>query len=93
MNEAEEVLPASALYCDLAEAHLLLGRLEVAGGYARHATLQKDQPSERAFYLASESYLLEGTERSRAYAQKYAAEFSTPTSPEFIALRKELHVS
>ena len=92
MNEAGEVLPTPTLYRDLADAHLLLKKFAIAGGYARHATLQND-PTERAFYLASESYLLEGSESSRAFALKYAAQCSTPKSPELIALRRELNIS
>jgi hypothetical protein len=92
MSQAEQVLPTSTLYCDLAEANLLLKQFAVAGGYARHATLEKDRQSERAFYLAAESYLLEDTDDSRAVAKKYAQQFSTPTLPEFVALRKELHI-
>ena len=91
MKEAEEVLPTPALYCDIAEAYLLLKEFNHASGYARHATLQNDT-NERAFYLASESYLLEGSDSSLAFAKKYAAQFSTPKSSEFIALRKELQV-
>lgn len=90
MKEAEGILPTSMLYCDLSEAHLLLKQFAVAGGYARHATLQKDEQNERAFYLAAESYLLENKDPSRAFAERYAAEFISPTLPEFIALRKEL---
>ncbi|HEX4773303.1 MAG TPA: tetratricopeptide repeat protein [Bryobacteraceae bacterium] len=92
MQEAEDVLPTSTLYCDLAEAHLLLKKFEAAGGYARHATLEKEHPSERAFYLAAESYLMQGTPTSHAFAQTYASQFPAPTLPEFIALRAELQV-
>lgn len=92
MQEAEEVLPTSTLYCDLAEAHLLLKKFEAAGGYARHATLDKENPNERAFYLAAESYLLENTPTSRVFAQTYASQFKTAALPEFIALRAELQI-
>jgi tetratricopeptide (TPR) repeat protein len=91
MKEAEEVLPTPTLYCDLAEANLLLRNFKVAGGWARHATLE-NQPMERAFYLASESYLLENTKDSHALAVQYASRFDQPTLPEFIALREELHL-
>ncbi len=92
MNEAAGVPPTQTLYCDLAYAYLLLKQFEIASGYARHATLQNDS-TERAFYLAFESYLLEGTEYSRTFAKKYAAQFKTPKSPEFLALREELQIS
>ncbi len=93
MCEAEEVLPTTQLYCDLAESYMLLGEFRRAGGYARHATLQRDK-LERAFYLASESYFLsylhEGAEDSLRFAQKYAESYLTPTLPEFISLQSEL---
>lgn len=92
MKEAEKVLPGVTLYCDLAEAHLLLGDFQHAAGYARDAILQAKPPDERALYLASESLLLEGSPDSRALAEKYAAQLNTAALPEFVALREELHI-
>lgn len=91
MKEAEAVLPTTAIYCDLAEAHLLLGQFTLASGYARHATLQ-EQPPERAFYLAAESCWLQDSGDSRILAGKYVAQCVNPRSPEMIALSKELQV-
>jgi len=90
--EAARVLPTPTLYCDLADACLLLKDFKLASEYARHATLRNDV-AERALYLASESCLLEGSERYRAFAMKYAAQCRTPQFPEFIALRKQLNIS
>lgn len=92
MEEAEETLPNATLYLDLSEAHLLLKEFDKAGGYARHVTLQKNQPVERAFYLAAESYLLEDTAPARDFARRYAAQFEKPALSEFLALRSELGI-
>jgi hypothetical protein len=77
----EQSAPNYDLYCDLAEAYLLLKDFPAAQGYARHATLQKlsDTQSfadyERAYYLATESFYLQGTDASKALAVKYSSDF------------------
>ena len=77
----EQSAPNYDLYCDLAETYLLLKDFPAAQGYARHATLQKfsDTQSfadyERAYYLATESFYLQGTDASRALAVKYSSDF------------------
>jgi hypothetical protein len=92
--------PDAGLYCDIAEASLLLRDFDVAKAYARHATLQATPSSqsastvcrqlagepdyERAFYLATESCYLAG---DVAMAQKYLTRFGgTPTLDTFKAL-------
>jgi hypothetical protein len=90
MKEAEQVLPSITLYCDLAQAHLLLREFDKAQVYARDAILQDTEPNEYAIYLAAKSYLEERTETSLALARKYADRCSNPTYPDLVALRKEL---
>ncbi len=96
----EQFAPDAGLYCDIAEASLLLRDFDVAKAYARHATLQAtpssqsastvcrqlagDPDYERAFYLATESCYLAG---DVAMAQKYLSRFGgTPTLDAFKAL-------
>jgi predicted Zn-dependent protease len=93
LEECKELGPNCRLYCDLAEAYLLLGTLSSAQAYARHATLQSDS-NEYAYYIAAESYFLEGTTESIATASKYANSFAGPvTLEEFASLRRDLSIA
>ena len=90
----EQLAPDCGLYCDLAEAYLLLKEFSAAQGYARHATLRSSSQYERSYYLATESYLLQGTAESRTLAQTYAEDFKGEVSlEEFKAVRAELQVA
>jgi hypothetical protein len=94
MQMCELLSPTCDLFCDLAESFLLLKDFRRAQGYARHATLESkpDEPAyERAHYLATESYFLEGTDASKSWARKYAEAFKgTVRMEEFNSVRKEL---
>ena len=93
MLAAEELAPDCDLYCDLAEAYLLLKEFTEAQGYARHATLARHPDNERAYYLAAESYLLQQTSESRALAVQYARDYRGPvTMEEFKSIRAELGI-
>lgn len=100
MRLCEEFAPDAGLYCDIAEASLLLRDFGAAQAYARHATLQaspslqsasavsqhfeNDPNYERAFYLATESCYLGG---NTSLAQKYLDHFGRlPTLNAFKAL-------
>ena len=78
------------LYCDLAEAYLLMAKYKAAEGYARQATLL-DNSCERAFYLVSEICYLCATaatmERARSYASAYKGMTTTKT---FAGLKADL---
>ncbi len=90
MEQAEQILPTPSLYCDLAQAHILIRDLKSAQSYARDAILQDNDANEYAVYLAVESYWLEGTKDSLELAKQYAAKYSAPTLPEFKALRAKV---
>jgi tetratricopeptide (TPR) repeat protein len=101
MLKCEERNPSCGLYCDLAEAYLLLKDFQVAQGYARHATLEciptdkpeRDPCCERSYYLAAETFFLQGTEGSLEFAKKYSFEFQGPiTLEEFKGVRKDLGI-
>ena len=93
MLTCEQLAPCANLYCDLAESYLLLKEFPSAAGYARHAILESQPPSERAYYIAAESLLLENTDKSLRLARKYANEFpGTVTLEEFQAVRAELFI-
>jgi hypothetical protein len=100
MRLCEQYAPDAGLYCDIAEASLLLRDFRTAQAYARHATLQaspttqsaaevsrqfqNDPNYERAFYLATESFYLDG---KKSVAQKYLDQFGrAPTMDAFKAL-------
>jgi hypothetical protein len=100
MRQCEEFAPDAGLYCDIAEASLLLRDFPAAQAYARHATLQASPSSnppadvgrqlendpnyERAFYWITESCYLAG---NTALAQKYFDRFGhPPTLDAFKAL-------
>jgi hypothetical protein len=90
----EQLSPSADLYCDLAESYLLLKQFTTAQGYARHAILESNPPSERAYYLAVESFTLEDTSASIELARKYARDFSgTVKLPEFKLLLAKLGLS
>jgi hypothetical protein len=82
MRACEELSPSSELYCDLAESYLLLKQFTVAEGYARHAILESDPPSERAYYLAVESLWLQNTPPSMKMAREYLSDFNGPATLE-----------
>jgi hypothetical protein len=91
----EQRAPSADLYCDLAEAYLLLRDFAAAEGYARHATLQSNSDCERAYYIAAESFFLENTEISKALARKYAMDFrakGTVTLDEFKSVCADLDI-
>jgi len=93
MRECEDLVQDCDLYCDLAESHLLLKQFRQADGYARHATLRKKPDSERAYYLAIESLLLQGNLASRQRAIRYARDFQGDvTLDEFKYVLAELAV-
>jgi len=92
MLTCERLAPSCELYCDLAEAYLLLKDFTTAEGYARHARLESGGQLERAYYIAAESLLMQNTEVSCAQAKKYAGDFKSPTLNEFKALCEELHI-
>jgi len=94
MRTCEELSPNSDLYCDMAESYLLLKEFTAAEGYARHAVLESDPPSERAYYIAAESFWLEDSTRSKELARKYADDFKgTVKLEEFKTLRAELEAA
>lgn len=94
LKECEKIAPSCSLYCDLAEAYLLRKEFSVAEAYGRHATLDSDQQTEAAHYIAAESFFLENTEASRALAKKYAESFKRPVTLEkFKALRRDLGIA
>lgn len=99
MEECEQNAPSWGVYYDLAEAHLLLRQFTRAQGYARHAVLDSDPKNERecerAYYIAAESFFLQGdTEALRAKATKYAEGFKgTVTLEQFKSLRADLGIS
>jgi hypothetical protein len=91
MHTCEELSPTSELYCDLAESYLLLKQFTVAEGYARHAILESDPPSERAYYVAVESLWLQNTAASMKMARGYLNDFKGPaTLEELKALQAEM---
>jgi hypothetical protein len=91
MLTSEQLAPTCNLFCDLAEAYLLRKEFTEAQGYARHATLESNGSNERAYYIASECFFLEGSESSKAMAKKYAGKYKeTVTLDEFKSLREEL---
>ncbi len=99
MRMCEEVAPNCMLFCDLAEAYLLLKDFTKAGGYARHATLESSlhvderEYCEWAYYLAAETFLLQNTDESKALAKNYAEGFKGDiTLDEFRSVRAELNI-
>jgi hypothetical protein len=99
MRMCEEVAPKCPLFCDLAEAYLLLKDFTKAGGYARHATLESSlhaderEYCEWAYYLAAETFLLQNTDESKALAKNYAEGFKGDiTLDEFRSVRAELNI-
>jgi hypothetical protein len=75
----------------LAESYLLLKQFTVAEGYARHAILESDPPSERAYYVAVESLWLQNTAASMKMARGYLNDFKGPaTLEELKALQAEM---
>jgi hypothetical protein len=83
---------SGAVFCDLAEACLLLKDFDAAEGYARHAILDTNN-NERAYYLATESFFLQNTDGSREYARRYAEGFKGPvTLEEFKSVRADLGI-
>lgn len=94
MLTCEQLSPGADLYCDLAESYLLLKHFTTAEGYARHAILESQPASERACYIAVESFVLENTKNSLSLARKYASDFQgSVTLQEFEAVLAELGVS
>ncbi|HEY6343114.1 MAG TPA: hypothetical protein VIY49_16590 [Bryobacteraceae bacterium] len=94
MRACEELSPSSELYCDLAESYLLLKQFTVAEGYARHAILESDPPSERAYYLAVESLWLQNTPASKKMAKEYLSNFKRPPElEEFKSLQTEMAIT
>ena len=78
MQRCEEHSGGTAgLFCDLAEAKLLVGEFEAAEQYARQATLVEPD-DERGYYLAAEIGYLSGAseqlERAKTYASAYRGE-------------------
>ena len=93
MQACELLSPNGELFCDLAESYLLLKDFGKAQGYARHATLESKPDHERAYYLATEAFYLEGTPASEIRARKYAECFEgVVTMEEFKSLRKQLGI-
>jgi hypothetical protein len=93
MLTCEQLAPGCDLYCDLAESYLLLKEFVAAQGYARHATLKRSPDSERAYYLATESFFLQQTDASRVLAKKYAEDFKgTVKLEEFKSVRGDLGI-
>jgi hypothetical protein len=93
MLACERLAPSGDLFCDLAEAYLLLKDFTKAQGYARHATLESKPNHERAYYIATESFFLENTDTSKTLAKKYAADFEgTVTLDEFKSVRADLGI-
>ena len=99
MLTCEEHSPNCELYCDLAEAYLLLKDFGAAEGFARHAILQSGPTSasksdftfERACYLAAEASYLHNTDASLALARRYAMSYTgAVTLEEFKAVRIDL---
>jgi hypothetical protein len=89
----ERVAPSCQLFCDLAEAYLLLKDFTAAQGYGRHAILECSPPDERAYYIATESLLLQNTDDSKALARKYALDFKgAVTLDEFKFVRADLGI-
>jgi hypothetical protein len=89
LRTCEELSPTSELYCDLAECYLLLRDFTRAAGYARHAILESNVPSERAYYIAAESFLLNHSlDLAKTYAEKFPAD--AVKLDEFKSLRSEL---
>jgi hypothetical protein len=94
LRECEQLSPTCELYCDLAEAYLLQKQFKLAEGYGRHATLESDPRSEAAYYIAAESFFVQGTDESIAFAKKYAQGFTgTVTLEKFKSLRRDLGLS
>ncbi|MCU1284073.1 MAG: hypothetical protein JWO13_423 [Acidobacteriales bacterium] len=94
MLTCEQLAPSCGLYCDLAEAYLLLSDFGTAQGYARHATLeatQKEDPeNERAYYIATESFFLQGR---KDVATTYAEAFKgSVTLQQFKSVRTDLGI-
>jgi tetratricopeptide (TPR) repeat protein len=80
--------PGCRVYCDLAEGFLLTKDFEAAEGWARQATLRKND-DERAIYLICEiCFLSNHADRAKRYAQMFKG--ATPTLPEFKALLETL---
>lgn len=93
MRTCEILAPGCDLFCDLAEAYLLLKDFTEAQGYARHATLDSNSYHERAYYIATESFFLQNTVESKALARKYAGDFKgTVTLDEFKSVRADLGI-
>jgi tetratricopeptide (TPR) repeat protein len=93
MLTCEKVAPSCDLFCDLAEAYLLLKEFTLAEGYARHATLESNPYYERAYYIATESFFLQNTDNSKALAKKYAEDFKgTVKLAEFKSVRADLDI-
>jgi tetratricopeptide (TPR) repeat protein len=97
MLKCEQVAPTCDLFCDLAEAYLLLKDFTRAQGYARHATLESNPSNpyyERAYYIAAESFFLDDSEqcdKSKILANKYVNDYKgTVTLAEFKSLRADL---
>jgi len=97
LRACEELSPSGDLFCDLAEAYLLLRDFTRAEGYARHATLESNTDNryqERAYYLATESFFLQHTNDSLIIAKKYAQDYKgSVTLEEFKSVRSDLGIS
>jgi tetratricopeptide (TPR) repeat protein len=99
MEECQQQAPACGLYYDLAQAYLLLRDFNRAQGHARHAVLDSDPKNEReyerAYYIAAESFFLQGdADDCKAQARKYAEGFKgMVTLEQFKALRAALGIS
>lgn len=98
MSDCEHIAPTCGLYRDLAEAYLLRRDFTRAQGYARHAILDSDPSNgaecESAYYIAAESFFLQGdTEECKSQARKYAEAFKgTVTLEQFKSLRLDLGI-
>lgn len=93
MRTSEQLAPSCDLFCDLAEAYLLLKDFAKAEGYARHATLESNPYYERAYYIATESFFLQSTDDAKALAKKYAEDFKgTVKLDEFKLVRADLGI-
>ena len=90
----EQLSPSCGLYCDLAEAYLLLRDFGTANGYARHAALETNPYNEWAYYIATESFFLQHDDASLVFARKYASSFKgTVTLDAFKSVREDLGIS
>jgi hypothetical protein len=94
MQRCEEHAGGTAnLFCDLAEAKLLVEEYDEAEQYARQATLVNTQ-LERGYYLAAEICYLSGTAEQLERAKKYARAYHGETvSDMFSGLMDDLEVT